>query len=236
MDKLVFQDGKAGAPFIVGLCVLFAGVILFHVLRPWPPRKLRWVVAAIVVFAFGTAVYYVGRSRGVVVDLGAGKVTENTSFLGIGRTRSWALSEFSTVLVEYDSTTFTKYTSHTKAPASMRPQETVTTYTISLEGPGKGVVLTVFKDVLRAEEEALRVASATGLKAKRRGYVIEVRTGDQVSTSRPAFMSEADWEKLREMRERHETEEGQLVTATTKVSTQVFIAAREGAESEILRK
>jgi hypothetical protein len=42
MDKLVFQGPRDGAPFMIGLGVVGAAMLLVWILRPWRPGKVRW--------------------------------------------------------------------------------------------------------------------------------------------------------------------------------------------------
>ena len=189
MGELVFHDAPVGAAYGVAMYATITAVVLFFVLRPWPPPWWRRVFA-VAVFALACVITYLAaRSRHVVIDLAAGRVTQETRFAGLGRRESWPLGDFAAVVAEHTDETYRTHPPSGSGDDRMNKmkEETVSYFVISLEraaaAPGGGgpaavqLVKTEHWDALTAEAEALRVADATGLPARRRGY--EFRVTDQ---------------------------------------------------------
>jgi len=208
MQNLIFTDGKTGAPYFIALTLMIAVALLLWVApRSGPSKWVRGLISVVIVVMTGLVVSVIGQSRSVEIDLATKQVIERKSFLGVKSANHSALTDYSAVVVERRDVTNTKGHSDSRKPDSQRPKETRTYYDVSLAGPTRKLRLASKEsDLLEAEEEALRIAKATGLPAKRRGYEVEIKRGAEAMaaasapTSRPAGVSEDLWKQMQEAR------------------------------------
>ncbi|MGQ0700852.1 MAG: hypothetical protein ACT4PZ_21745 [Panacagrimonas sp.] len=152
---LIFEETQVGAAFGVALSLGLMLVGGWFLLRRWPPRASRVLLAlGLAVACCGVAAWFL-RMHQVLIDPARQEVVERTQVLGWGSKRVLPLASVQSVFVQ-------------RMPVR---------FAVGLDVPEGWLVLDEFDDVTLAENTALSVSQSAKRPAVRRGYRIESGVG-----------------------------------------------------------
>ncbi|MCE9658536.1 MAG: hypothetical protein K8R60_08245 [Burkholderiales bacterium] len=177
----VFVEGRAGAAFVLWICLGIAVAAAAGLLLPWPPGPADSIMAAVIFLVCGAVVWNVGGSREVGFEPATRTVVEHVVFAGVPRERRTVLADDARVEVTQKAVKVAKAGTDSGHRTSSA-YETRLHYGLALHSGSSLVKLDILDNVLEAERRALEVAARLGVRAVRSGYAVAVEGTSAVST------------------------------------------------------
>ena len=169
----VFVEGRAGAAFVLWICLGMGVAAAAALLLPWPPSPADSLMVLLVFGVLGAVVWQLGGQREIGFERATRTVVERTAFAGLSRERRLVVAGDASVEVTQKTIKVAKPGTDTRQRTSTdydaRPH-----YRLALRSGPASLPLDILPDVLEAERRAGEVAAILGVIAVRSGYSLDV--------------------------------------------------------------